>query len=537
MRIKVAVIIWFCLSVTKLFGQISVGNSDMPASGDTLRYSQATIDQDVLSEYVKSGANQTWDFGFLEAVSQSISDYKAASKTPYGILFYGSFGLLMADTVSFSTYTITNIYNFFKNSTTKFEANGIGLTFNGIPIPAWYTDNDEIYQFPLEYGDRDSSTFYYKVGLGGMLEYSTAGYRINEVDGWGSITTPFGTFNCIRVKTTLISADSVGIQSFKFGFPNQRMEYKWMTNGIEIPVLQIDGNITMGNFTPSDLKYRDFYRNIIDPRTPVPDFAADNTAPSTIDTVTFFNLTAGIGSNYQWNIQPYHYNYVNGTDSLSESPQVLFRKEGNYSVNLYASNMFGSANHSKSNYITVSKNTQNLPTADFTFDIPVPNTTSQVHLTDQSTVFAPSTYKWSFNPTSISFLSGTNASSKNPVVQFNTETTYTITLQVDNFYGSDDVSKTIKIVSAGCEENKTPEFMIYPNPVKDGSFTLIPGGNYPEKLTLSIRDVTGRLILSRDIDALSIMPQQIDADYPEPGLYFVEITGEKTHFVSTLMFK
>ena len=81
--------------------------------------------------------------------------------------------------------------------------------------------------------------------------------RTNVVDGWDNLTTLFGTFQTLRVKSTLIEHDSVYIDSLSTGFPINRniTEYKWLGKGQGIPLLQVNEEGTLVT-----TYYRDFYR-------------------------------------------------------------------------------------------------------------------------------------------------------------------------------------------------------------------------------------------------------------------------------------
>jgi hypothetical protein len=90
--------------------------------------------------------------------------------------------------------------------------------------------------------------------------YSKTGHRVTEVDGWGTITTPFGTENCIRLVTTQYSRDTVKatLLPFPLGFQNNVRSYQWLTLGSKIPYLEITGAFQMENFTPTTARYRGY---------------------------------------------------------------------------------------------------------------------------------------------------------------------------------------------------------------------------------------------------------------------------------------
>ncbi len=265
----------------------------------------------------------------------------------------------MIDTIILANFTSTDVYDFYKNSSTVFEAEGRGLKTAGFPFPSFYTDKDEIYQFPLDHLDYDSTTFDFTTSLITFASYTTKGYRINNVDGWGTIITPYDTLQVLRIVTDVVSTDSVNALGVGFSFPNHQRQIKWLANGEKFPVLEISGGFGLqGNFQPNQVRYRDIYRNVPTPPGFVPNanFTADITTPeATIDTVTFSAqaLVAALGANYTWVISPQTFTYVNGTDNSAANPEVVFNAPGLYDVSLYLTTNFGSNDTTKVDYIQV----------------------------------------------------------------------------------------------------------------------------------------------------------------------------------------
>ena len=188
---------------------ISIGNTNMPGSGDTLRYSNGQISS--IGSYTQTGTNFTWNFNNLVPTSQGIRAYKASLLTPYAFFFLGfsEYGEKIADTLGAGPLTITNYYNFYKkqSSPQAYLADGAGMTFSAIPVPNYYSDKDELYNFPMSYPKYDSTTFKFSTISSTLIPivYSKTGSRVTKVDGWGSITTPYGTANCLRLITTQYS--------------------------------------------------------------------------------------------------------------------------------------------------------------------------------------------------------------------------------------------------------------------------------------------------------------------------------------------
>lgn len=246
-----------CLAISAS-AQITISKDDMPASGDTFRFATVTpLGANI--NVSKTGANQTWDFKNLTKNDEALIEYKASSKTPYAFYFFNTYGNLIADEIGFGQFALTDVYNFYKATNTQFTAEGIGFRFNSIPLGGFYSDKDEIYEFPLKYNDKVNSTFRVAVQLPTIGRYSQSGTRSVEVDGWGEVVTPHRTYNCIRVKSTITQTDSFSIQQpfpISFGFPSTRIEYKWLTKDDKVPVMEVVGNSLAGNFVATSIRYR-----------------------------------------------------------------------------------------------------------------------------------------------------------------------------------------------------------------------------------------------------------------------------------------
>lgn len=85
------------------------------------------------------------------------------------------------------------------------------------------------------------------------------------------------------------------------------------------------------------------------------------------------------------------------------------------------------------------------PVANFMADNTTPCIGATVNFTDISTN-APTSWAWTFSPTSVTYVGGTSASSQNPQVQFSTAGPYTVTLLATNATGSDSEIKTSYII-------------------------------------------------------------------------------------------
>lgn len=242
--------------------------TSMPTNGDSISYTNARLNS--IGNYTQAGTNYHWQYDTLQPTTAGNRIF--TNNTPY-IFFFGPtrIGEKIADTLlsqnipTFGQVTLTDFYQFYKNTPAVYEVEGMGLKINGIPVPAFYTDKDELYIFPLQYGDKDSTSFRFSTPTSTAIPivYRKNGYRITNIDGWGSITTPYGTYNnCIRLITTQYSKDTI-IYNSSFGsipitFKNYQRSYQWLSPDEKIPVLEVSGGINpnTGTFTPNNIRYR-----------------------------------------------------------------------------------------------------------------------------------------------------------------------------------------------------------------------------------------------------------------------------------------
>jgi hypothetical protein len=226
-------------------GQITITTDDMPNVGDTIRLSNniATIGID----YTLTGENYTWDFSTLFPVTQSVDTFASVSSVPflYQLVFFPNIVANLAK--PFSTFNlipgleVDDPYLFYMNSNSNYKDVGFAVTFNSIPMPVKYDNPDILYDFPVNYGNADSSYSGFELGLPEMGFAGIDRKRVNTVDGWGTLITPYGTFDALRIKSHVLETDTIYIDSISFGTTIDRdyIEYKWMGNGKGLPLLQV----------------------------------------------------------------------------------------------------------------------------------------------------------------------------------------------------------------------------------------------------------------------------------------------------------
>lgn len=239
-----------------LSAQITITRDDMPNIGDTVRLSNAVILMGF--DPSSTGPDYSWDFTSLEPQSQVVEGYVSTTTTPflYQIIFnqnVASIASPITDVSFLPGFEITDAFIFYRETESSYVRPGYGATVASIPIPMKFDNPELLYSFPLTAtSTADSSFSTYSLGLPGIGYFSIERKRVNKVDGWGNLTTPYGSFDVLRVKSDIYERDSLYLDSIQTGIPIVRnyTEYQWLTNGRGIPVLAItrEGPLTTARY-------------------------------------------------------------------------------------------------------------------------------------------------------------------------------------------------------------------------------------------------------------------------------------------------
>lgn len=234
-----------CLSLAKPgFEQIILTANDLPAVGEA----QISIKVDSLQAATLSegqvGENQIWNFNNLipccglPASEDTVKWFAAGNVDPNN-----SFpGATMAVNGHFYTYhshvTHTDVTVFHHKFYYK---DAEGLKFYGTDYPAnAISQPSQLVRPLLSYGD--SKVVYSRL----VFELTADSLETISVtdsifaDGWGTIITPTDTFSTIRYRTAEYSIDSLFVNGSLVSVENDNgTSWKWFTNGVRFPVLQI----------------------------------------------------------------------------------------------------------------------------------------------------------------------------------------------------------------------------------------------------------------------------------------------------------
>lgn len=266
------------LSLAGLFSaQITLQVNDFATAADTVRWSLANP---IAIDLQNTGANATWDFSQLSAQSQTLVDYNPIgfgsllilatygpiASTPYKATYFNLTNDLPIDQFSaFLPIELSNLSQYTRRTNTQINSIGYSIDVQGQGVPFKSDTIETRYELPLQFNDTYTSRGYTYIDLNPATDIKFIQHRerVSVVDGWGSVTTPLGTFSALRIRHDISENDSI-YQTF-FGTGSWfappsfvTTEYEWWTNGKKECLVRA----TVGGFgqnqTPT-IEYQDIY--------------------------------------------------------------------------------------------------------------------------------------------------------------------------------------------------------------------------------------------------------------------------------------
>jgi PKD repeat protein len=352
----------FLLILLPLFGlnlqaQVSYSISDYAAVGDTFVFSSV---QNGLGsfDFSLTGSAYSWNYDSLDIRSQEVLRIAHPDNTGYYTTWYLSCILGLGniftcpgiwddmtdiaisdlDTLAFGGVQLSEGYTFYKTSGSSVEAtiSAFKAGFGGINLPFVinYEDVDSLYQFPLTYQAKDSSNARLSLDLtasGIPLAATFQHKRVNEVDGWGSLTTPFATYpQVLRMKTLIYNNDTTVISGNPLSVPVTEVKYRWFAPGYGQPVFEASGTVAAGIELITGVKFLDSLR-CLEP----------NASFFFLPPVAFVDSITGLAEisfyNQSGNSDQYYWDFGDGTSSTQNEPTHQYGP-GLYMVSLIACN-------------------------------------------------------------------------------------------------------------------------------------------------------------------------------------------------------
>jgi hypothetical protein len=507
---------------SSLLGQSTYQSSNYAAVGDSVFLTSAQLGGITFNI---TGPNVTWDYSGLVGSGQRLLQFRAPNQTgftpaqwPY-IQNVSNVNLSSTDqsvsSLGIIQYSEPNDYFLLSGTSLSQKALSSKLTINStaFTLKTVYSTPDIIYQFPLVYGNTsDSSLAEYTSSIPTIYYKQTSLKRKNTLDGWGELTTPYGTFaDCIRLTSQIMRIDSMSVDTI--GFPKDTSflrELKWFHPSVPYPLLTVKENLVNGTYVTSSIEYLDdqqFFQ-------PSSLFAYLPVFPQIGDTVSFQNLSTN-SVNYWWKFN----DSASAVDtSVLTNPQHVFSLAGTYLVQLIAWN--GTLSDTIVIPVVVADTT--LPIASFNWLENPAFVGDSIHFQNSSQHAVQ--VDWNFGDPSSG---GLNASvSSNPVHVFNQAGTYSVRLIASNALGSDTLIQQVPILSSSTSSLNTlempEEIRVYPNPA-DNFIWLESFGDW-EVLPVRCYNYLGECCLVLTVNKQS----KVDVSALKSGVYtIVGLIGEQ----------
>jgi hypothetical protein len=275
---KIFLVVFSFALMGSLFSQITLSGNDFASANDTIRISQT---MDPVIDYTLTGSGFTWDFSGLTPTAQFLKYFQPISNST--ILVQAEYGFTAATEYK-ATYflesrdipidqlnqflpaELSDLNQFSRKIADSITSLGYSVSVNGQALPFKSDTIETHYKFPTNYEDTFSTRGYTYIDLNPVTDFKLKQYRqrTSVVDGFGTLTTPFGTFEVLRIKSVINELDSVYQTFFGAGSWNAlpltvTTEYEWWAQGKDEAMLRIVA--TENNGTPQirSIEYQDIY--------------------------------------------------------------------------------------------------------------------------------------------------------------------------------------------------------------------------------------------------------------------------------------
>ncbi len=511
-------------SVMNTEAQISYEYSDFLEAGDEFRLSTTG---GIGFDFAQTGDDFVWDYTELDFDGQENSTWIDAGDGGYefswcltnGIFFgcasefadFVNIAQLDSDGLELPEFGLTDLVTHYYKGGNVFETRMTGASVDAgdipfsLPLLTEYSDPDTVYQFPLQLGVSDNSSSEYTLdfsdfGIAFSLNVQTE--RTNTVEGYGSLTTPYGEFeDVLKMKTIIITENTIMFDSTMVPTIDTAVEYKWFDKAYGIPVLTARGNISFLGENILTVEYIDSIR-CTEPQpiafaTPQEIFADENTQEAE---VTFVNLSQ--------NADIYSWDFGDGSMSTQEDPEHTYDCPGEYEVTLIVSNSACNGDSEGADTLNISlvvQDTSNFEVLEIDFGLESNIGGAQYQWLDCANEFAP--------------IEGENNQAFYPT---NTgEYALSITRS-----GCETISDCYTIIVSDVEDiDGDSPIRVYPNPTTKDLFVDL--GDLTENVILEVIDTQGRLISTYETTGTAITRLSLNAGN---GIYFLRVKNDEKVF-------
>ena len=340
----------FTMTYNCIHAQITYQASHYATPGDSMLFSEASFPLNSWN-FDTTGRGISWDYSSLQYKNQTTSSYFDPSNSGYKNSWCLTNGYVLSCSSNFSAITNMVIHNIDTINLGFMEVQNvvahellnagllqktmIGMTakIQGVMVPMTFSYEyyDALHHFPFSINSIDSSES--RV----VLDFSPAPFvqsrnqkRTNEVVGWGSLYTPYGSFDdVLKMTTTISKQDTIFLNETTIPTSSTQIEYKWWSLDHGLPVLTASGNKTGELITITKVSYLDTKR-CVDPKAY---FTYLPVVPA-LDSLTMTSVVQF--TNRSQNADSVIWDFGDGTISSAYNPLHTYQSSGLFNASLKA---------------------------------------------------------------------------------------------------------------------------------------------------------------------------------------------------------
>lgn len=307
--------------------QITLDAANMPTVGWNHKVGKDTIIS--AQNWGNKGANQVYTFTNFQTMLYDTILYKTLTS-----------GQQAANPTADVAATADNLnFIFSKTSATDYKWIGLEGIIGSCTIGASYSPTPVFYQFPTQFGGKfsNNSGFQQQIAgscLGQAVDAVRATNTVttkDTIDGWGKVTTPVGSYKCLRQKRIDYSTTLIEFRLLSFSpwsalstVRDTNVRYYYLTK-------EAKGSVITFDFDSIDQPIKATW-STIPPALCIADFGATVNG----GTVSFHDSTDGYPDTYSWN-------FGDGSPTSSaQNPTHTYAASGAYYVCLTVTNPSGS---------------------------------------------------------------------------------------------------------------------------------------------------------------------------------------------------
>ena len=476
------------------WGLITLTQDDVPPFGEVFANAVDTLLAEV-EIGTASATAQSWSFLDFDADEAFTNTVVMPSETPSADLFPNA---------TFAFEGSNGLYSYAEvTPNALLAAGGSAPGPNGAIFTVAFDPGQQLLAVPSTYGTTFDSNFGFELLVDGS-DFGADSVRIveegsvsAEVDAFGEVTVPAGTFEALRQRSVITTTDSIYAKIFGTFLlidviENTTITYEWWGGEGLGTVCSIDFD-TDGNPISAT------YLVAVNP-SDEPPVAGFSTELLSNGQVQFTDESTNTPVSWAWD-------FGDGNMATGQNPLHTYTAPGTYTVCLTATNQAGSNTACQEVPVVLP------PEAGFTFE---DQGAGMIAFSDAS-ANGPTEWAWGFGD-------GNSSTGQNPIHAYTENGTYTVCLTATNSAGSDESCQEIEVVVVSTQNLKSVAYAAaFPSPAEDWlrvNFREWQG----QPVTLTAFGVNGQQLFARRLEKA---PAAFEIRVTEwaAGTYYLRLQG------------